>query len=136
LTTELYFLSSLDGEMAKKYQKARNRNQRRGKGDLSFEAFLEKEKKSCDSIKKWKAYYYLLPLVIIAAAVGITFLLEGFDGPSDVMIFVGIQFVIQYLLMSGLWKIADKGALERKEWIEGQQKERKEDGQKSGEVSD
>ncbi len=113
----------MDSEMAKKYQKARNRSQRRGKGDLAYEAFLEKERKNCDAIKKWKAYYYLLPLVIIAAAVFITFLLEGFDGPSDVMIFVGIQLVIQYLLMSWLWKVAYKGTLECKAWIEGRQKE-------------
>jgi hypothetical protein len=39
------------------------------------------------------------------------------------MIFVGIQLVIQYLLMSWLWKVAYKGTLERKAWIEGRQKE-------------
>ncbi len=108
----------MDGDMQKKYQRARNKSRKQGKGELSYEAFLEQEWKSCNSVKERKAYYYLLPLVIIGAAVLITFLLGGFDGISDIMIFVGIQLVIQYLLMSWLWKFAYKEALERKAWIE------------------
>lgn len=117
------------GEMGKKYEKARRKSLKKGTGDLTFEEFLEKEERECDALEKKKSFYYLFPIAVIAVVVLVMFWAEGFESISDLMIFVGVQMVIQYMLMSALWKAAYAGIVERRAWIQAKKREMEEETQ-------
>lgn len=104
-------------EMEKKYEKARKKNLKKGKGELSVGTFLEKEEKNCNRTEKMKCFYYILPLIVIGSAFLTTWKIHGFDGVTDAMIFIAVNLVIQYTLMTGIWKITWIGVKERREWI-------------------
>lgn len=110
-------------EMEKKYEKARKKNLRKGKGELPIESFLEKEEKECNRIKKMRFIYYVLPVIVIGSAFLATWKMDGFDGVMDAVTFLGINIVIQYTLMMGIWKIEKMGERERREWIKKKRNE-------------
>lgn len=110
-------------EMEKKYEKARKKNLKKGKGELTLEAFLVKEEKSCDREEKMGLFYYILPLIVIASAFLSTWKMDGFDDGADAMIFVVINIVIQYTLMMGIWKICKVGIKERRDWVREKREE-------------
>lgn len=110
-------------EMEKKYEKARRKSLKKGRGDLSVETFLEREEKECDRTEKLRFFYYILPLIVIGSAFLTTWKMDGFDGVTDALIFLAINMVIQYSLMLGIWKIVKMGAREKREWIKKKREE-------------
>lgn len=110
-------LKDMTKEMEKKYEKARRKNLKKGKGDLTLEAFLDREEKDCAKAEKIKYLYYILPVIVILAAVVPTYLAEGFDGISDGIIFIAILLVIEYSIMLGLWKVIRTGITARRAWL-------------------
>lgn len=106
-------------EMEKKYARANARSIKRGKGELSIEAFLEKEEKDCRLSEKLRWLDYVLPLVITACcAIG-----SDFDGVFDFFIFVAIMLAIEYPLMLGFGKMTANGVKQRRAWIEAKRAE-------------
>lgn len=112
-------------EMAKKYDKARKRSLKKGKGELTFEAFLDKEEKECIKTEKLKWLYYLFPLILIIIFTAVTYLEEGFDSVPDAVFFVSILAAIEYPLMLGMWKLIHTGYAARLAWISEQRNENK-----------
>lgn len=110
-------------EMEKKYEKARKKNLKKGKGELSVETFLEREEKECDRTEKLRFFYYILPVIVIGSAFLTTWKMDGFDSGIDALIFIAINIVIQYSLMLGIWKIVKMGMEERREWIKEKREE-------------
>lgn len=111
-------LKSLPEEMEKKYIKKKARWERKGKPELSREAFLDLEEKDCTSTMKTKWFYYLAPVVFTVMEIINIYFTEGFRNAADIFCNVGILFLVMWLVMTGLWKIVKKGVEERLKWIE------------------
>lgn len=105
--------NSTPEEMEKKYQRANKRSIRQGKGELTMEAFLDKEEKACNNSKKLGVYYALLPIVITAASL----LLGDYDGLSDMIIYTGILLIVEYSLVLGCWRIERHRCAQCRTWI-------------------
>lgn len=104
-------------DMEKAYNKASKRSVKKGKGELSRVAFLEKQEKRCRSREKFVCFYYVYPALIIAAAAAITGFLEGFEGAVDLLIFLGIMLVVQYALSMFFLKLDKKYTQNLRAWI-------------------
>lgn len=104
-------------EMSTKYEKVRKKSLKKGKGELTFEAFLDNEEKECIKFEKTKYFYYLFPLVLIIVFTLGTYFTDGFDSVWDMAIFVSILAVLEYPLMLGFWKLFHTGFEERLAWI-------------------
>lgn len=104
-------------EMEKKYERARKKSVQRGKGELSLEAFLEKEEKDINLTEKMGALYYIFPVVITGAAFFITFCMGGFESNIDAAVYIAIMLTVQYPIMLSLWKLTKSGVKERRTWI-------------------
>ncbi len=110
-------------EMEKKFQKARKKNLKKGKGDLTLEAFLDKEEANCAKVEKQKILFYVLPVIAVAAAFLFTLQNEGFDSGTDMAIFLIIMLAVECPLMRGLWKLTSIGVKERRSWIQSKRSE-------------
>lgn len=102
-----------------KYMAANKRSIKKGKGELSMEAFLEKEEKDCRLTEKTAPFYYLFPIVITAAGA----LAVEFEGYMDALFYIAIMLVIEYAIMIGFWKIVKKGVVQRRAWIQSKREE-------------
>lgn len=109
--------NTLPQEMEKKYNRAKRRYQKRGKGELTWEVFLDREEKDCDRTEKMRYFYYFFPLVVCAAAVVGTFVTDGFESMADLAIFVAIILGVEYLFLLTLWKIVKSGVKQRRAWL-------------------
>lgn len=114
-------------EMEKKFLKAQKKNLKRGKGELSMEAFLEKEEKDVRLTEKIEILYYILPLAITLVTFIPTYLSGGFDGIVDMVVYVAIMLGIEYPLMFGMSKLGKSGLEERKKWIACKREELEQD---------
>lgn len=112
-------------EMEKKFEKAKRKSLRKGKGELSLEAFLEKEEKDVRLTEKMDIFYYVLPLVITAGGFIPTYLNDGFESFLDTIIYVVVMLAIEYPLMLAFAKIGKNGTRERKRWIAAKREEMK-----------
>lgn len=110
-------------EMEKKFKKARKKNLKKGKGELSLEEFIYKEEKECSRLEKSRLFYYVLPLICTAAAFVVTLFLDGFEGGADMLIFILITLGVEYPIMLGIWRISQFGVRERRAWIKEKREE-------------
>lgn len=109
--------------MKKKFQKANERNIKKGEGVLSAADFLEKEEKDCKRVEKSAWFYYTLPIVITAAGFIFQYINGGFESVADGIVFICVLFAVEYPLMIFLWRTAKTGAAERRAWIESKRKQ-------------
>ncbi len=114
-------------EMEKKFAKAQKKCRKRGKGELSLEAFLEKEEKDVRLTEKIEILYYILPPAITVVTFIPTYLSGGFDGIVDMVVYVAIMLGIEYPLMLGMSKLGKSGLEERKKWIACKREELEQD---------
>lgn len=110
-------------EMEKKFEKAKKKNLKKGKGELTLGEFLDKEEKECGKIENLKLFYIFLPIAVTAVVFALTFFTDGFDSGADMLIFVVIMLVVECSLMRALWKLSSFGVEERREWIEMKRKD-------------
>lgn len=104
-------------EMEKKFQKAREKSLKKGKGELTLEQFLDKEEIECGKVERLKYFYILMPVLIVAAGFVFTLLGEGFESMADMVIYLAVMVCVETPLMYGLWRITRLGVRERREWI-------------------
>lgn len=102
-------------EMQKMYEKKRARMLKKGKTEWSWEDFLNYQEEDVQKAYKLKPLYDWLPIIITFPLGGIWYLENGFG--VDLIIYVVILLVCEFLLMKGMWKIV-KSALDVKQaWI-------------------
>lgn len=107
-------------DMEKLYRKENRRSVKKGKGELSREAFLEKQEKRCRSRERSVWFYYVYPTLIVAVVFGFMALDGGFEGPVDALIFLGIMLVMQQGLAMFFKKLDMKYTHNLRRWIEEQ----------------
>ena len=111
--------------MEEKYNTLNKRSIKRGKGELTMQAFLDKEEKDCDTIQKQKWLYYLMPMAITLIGFVSTYFTSGFDTVFDAVIFIAITLVIEFPIVLGIWRISKNGAIKRKAWIKDKREDLK-----------
>lgn len=102
-------------EMQKTYEKKRVRMLKKGKTEWSWEDFVNYQEEDVLKAYKLKPLYDWLPIIVTIPLGGIWYLENGFG--VDLIIYVVILLVCEFLLMKGMWKIV-KSALDVKyAWI-------------------
>ncbi len=109
--------------MEKKFKRANRKSIKRGKGEISIEKFLEKEEKNWRIDEKMSIYYPLILIVISIASFISTYLNEGFDGISDIFIYILTMLVINYFIIKGYRNINNKVRSANIQWIESKRRE-------------
>ncbi len=113
-----------DSMMNKRFEKAKMKSLKKGKGELTFEEFLTSEEKSCDRAEKLRLFYTLLPIGVTAIAYIVTYIIEGFETYTDSVMFIIIMLAVEYSIMWGLWKIVKSGLITRRAWIKTKRNEK------------
>lgn len=107
----------------KKYIKAKERNIKKGKGELSYEEFLKKEEKECDEADKSKWFYFLFPIVATAGFFLFEYFRGGFETFLDAIILPVVMLSVQYAVMIFMWKASKFGTKDRRNFIAAKRKE-------------
>ncbi len=110
--------SSLAQFEKKLYFKRNAKREKKGLVPLTQEEFLAVEEVECCKWDKKPAFYIALPFVATLLATLLVGVSSGFAAPADVWFFVLLIFVIESLMMYGLWRIVKQGTIERLDWIE------------------
>lgn len=121
LNTEIAL--GLDDYMEQRYNKLNKRNIKKGKNELTYQEFLDKEEKDCTDSLNAKLFYYIFPLGITAIAYLFMEFTESFESNFDAVIYTAIMLAVLYPLMLGLWKFARNDAVQRRAWIKAKRKE-------------
>lgn len=119
-TVEEDVLKELPKEMETKYQKANQKSMKKGNGELPMEVFLEKEEQDCKKVLKHKRSYILAAILITAIGTLFTALTDGFERISDLILFVVLTLLVEYLILGFFWRVDRSGAEGRLEWIRQQ----------------
>lgn len=109
--------------MEKRFEKAKKKALKKGNGELTFEAFLDKEEQSSLRTQKLKRFYIVLPFVATALAYGIQYLIEEFPSVADSLIYIAVMLTVESLVVWGLWKMVKSGLKSRLVWIDAKRKE-------------
>ena len=104
-------------EMEKKYQKANARSVKKGKGELNYAAFLEKEERDCRRALKIKWFYLLTPPVVTMGSALYAAHFDGFGGLEDVIFFIVPMLVVECAIMYPFWRLTKYGVKQRQAWI-------------------
>lgn len=115
--------TELSDFMEKRFEKAKKKNLRKGKGELTLAAYLDDEEKSCNRSERLKLFYSVLPLAVTAIAYIITYLIDGFETVTDSILFIIIILSVEYSILWGLWKIVKQGIETRRAWIHAKRNE-------------
>lgn len=102
--------------MEKKLVKARKKSLKRGK-ELTVEAFLAREEKTCRLSEKLMVWYYITPVFLTALAYFGTWLHEGFETFFDAAFFIVIMLAVEYPIMLVFGRLERKANAARREWI-------------------
>lgn len=125
---KIYFSDMIDGdmenilskEMQKKYDKLNEKQLRKGREPLTWEAFLDKEEKNCQTAERLVWFYYLSPVVITGLVTLWMWQNDGFEHFADGFWFVGVLLLAEYAVMLGIWKMVKVGNEPHREWVEEQ----------------
>lgn len=109
--------------MEKRFDKAKKKNIKKGKGELTREAFLEQEERLCNRTEKQKLFYRLLPIIVTAFAYILTSLTGGFETYTDSIIFIIVMLAVECPILWGLWKVVKSGLDARRAWIKAKRNE-------------
>lgn len=120
-------LKELPKEMEKKYQKANRKSMKKGNGELQLKAFLDKEEQDCKKVLKHKRSYILAAILITAIGTLFTALTDGFERISDLVLFVVLTLLVEYLILGFFWRVDKSGAEGRLEWIRQQREKQDQD---------
>ena len=111
--------------MEKRFEKAKRKSLKKGKGELTLEAFLDNEEKFNRRTERQKLFYMLLPIGNTILAYITTCMTSGFETLTDSIIFVLVMLAVECPLLWGLWKIIKSGIDGRKAWINVKREELK-----------
>ena len=107
-------------EMQKQYEKKNAQMLKKGKEAWSWKEFVTYQEKEIQKAYKLKTFYDWLPIIITFPLGVLEYLNNGFG--IDLIIYVVILFVAEFLLIKGMWNIL-KGALDVKSaWVEVEKK--------------
>ena len=107
-------------EMQKQYEKKNAQMLKKGKEAWSWKEFVTYQEKEIQKAYKLKTFYDWLPIIITFPLGVLEYLNNGFG--IDLIIYVVILFVVEFLVIKGMWNIV-KGALDVKSaWVEAEKK--------------
>lgn len=109
--------------MEKRFEKAKKKNLKKGKGELTLEAFLDSEERLNNRTEKQRLFYKLLPIGLTALSYVTTALSSGFETFTDSIIYVLVMLSVECPLLWGLWKIFKSGIDARRAWIKARRNE-------------
>lgn len=122
--------------MDKRFEQAREKNVKNGNGELTLEAFLDKEELSCDHMEKIKFIYFLLPMIMPLLSYPYIKLTAGFDTTLEFIISVCVLLILSSLIGSLFYKNIKKSLVLRKAWIKSRRDGIKESENTLGESAD
>ena len=111
--------------MDKTFEKARAKSLSKGKGDLTFEAFLDKNERDCDKAEKMKFIYFLLPIIATPLAYLYTDLIDGLSRISNPVIYICVILIMSGLIGMLGYKNFKKSLAVRRSWIKARREEMK-----------
>lgn len=117
-------VKEISSTMEKRIERANRKSIKRGNGELSIEKFLEKEEK--DWIRNTKISFYCILITAVTVSIASfisTYLNEGFDGISDIFIYILTMLVINYFIIKGYRNINNKVRSANIQWIESKRRE-------------
>lgn len=103
--------------MDKRFEEQRKKSVKKGKGELTLEAFLDKEERDCAKAENIKFIYFLFPIIATALAYLYTGLIDGFGRISSPVIYVFVMLIASGLIALWHYKNVKKSLILRKEWI-------------------
>lgn len=109
--------------MTKKFEKAKVKSLKKGKGELSLDDFLEQEENLCAKSGKTKYFYYTFPAVLTAVLAISQYLSEGFDSHLDAFLYIAIMLAIEYSIILWFYKLERKSCAARMAWIQSKREE-------------
>lgn len=105
--------ADFDTIMEKRYNAFNKRNIKKGNGELSMREFLDNEEKDCEKSDKMDWLFYVTPIVITA----VSFFGTDFDSVFDMLFYIAIMLVGQYVIMHFFFKITKNTNNEKRAWI-------------------
>ena len=109
--------------MDKRFEEQRKKSIKKGNGELTLEAFLDKEERECTKAENMKLIYFLFPIIATALAYLYTGLIDGFGRISSPVIYVFVILIASALIALRLHKNIKKSLILRKEWIKAKRNE-------------
>ena len=100
-----------------RFMKLNKKNTKKGKPELSFDQFLEKEEKNCNSWDKRPSFYIFLTITSTVIGFIFTLLFGGFEGWSDISVFIAVLFFVESVIMYGIYRFVNAGTNARQSWI-------------------
>lgn len=109
-----------DGEMLKQmkklYKKKNDSLRKKGKKELSWSEYLDLLEEDAQKAYRWKPLYDWFPIIVTIPCGLIVYLMDGFN--MRFVGFIAFLFLVELLLVKGMWKIVQKGLNIRMEWVE------------------
>ena len=119
-------------EMQKMYEKKNKKLSKKAKPELSWMEFVNLQEKEVQKSYKYKHLYAWGP-IIIAIGYGVTLYVDTGFG-IDLFIGVAIMFVVEAVILKGVWKIVKSGLEVKKAWIEAEKKKFAKNGEEMNEM--
>ena len=108
--------------MDKRFEEQRKKSIKKGKGELTLEAFLDNEERDCDRAKKILFIYFPLPVIATALAYLYTSLIDGF-GSTNHIVYVCVLFILSCVVIFLSFKSSKKSIDYRRAWINAKREE-------------
>ena len=109
--------------MDKRFEKMRARSLKKGKGELTLEAFLDNEERDCDRSEKLKFIYFLMPVIITAIACLYSSFLNGFSSISNSIFYDFVILIVSSVVVMLSYKDVKKSINYRRAWINAKREE-------------
>lgn len=107
-----------DEQLVKSYEKHNKKLTKRGKPQLTLEEYIQKLEKEIPMMEKLKYFIIVLPLIITFVAAGMMFATDDFEKTSDILSFIVILLIVEYMMMIPFYKMQKGGTNARKQWIQ------------------
>lgn len=109
--------SQIDAVMQKQFEKEKKKALKKGKGELTMQAFLDKQEAECARLPAIKRFYIGFPICMVAVAYVGIYLNGGFESALDSVLFLATMLAVEGLIMGVLWKIVKSGMQARLAWV-------------------
>ena len=103
--------------MDKRFEEQRKKSLKKGNGELTLAAFLDKEERDCDKTEKMKFIYFLFPIIATALTYLYTSLIDGFGRISNPVIYILVVLITSGLFGILCYKNLKKSMALRRAWI-------------------
>lgn len=103
-------------QMKKIYEKKNDRLRKRGKKELAWNEYLDLLEEDVRKAYRWKPLYDWFPIIVTIPCGVIIYLMDGFN--MQFVSFLVFLFLVELVLVKGMWKIVQKGLKAKKAWVE------------------